>query len=56
MARAANRSTSRSRIEIIGQMLDIASNFDDNYRGKINAVSMLKMMYKGFLPCAVLAR
>ena len=36
-------------------MLDIASNFDDNYRGKINAVSMLKMMYKGFLPCADLA-
>jgi predicted transcriptional regulator len=36
-------------------MLDIASNFDDNYRGKINAVSMLKMMYKGFLPRAVLA-
>ena len=51
MARAA----SRSRIEIIGQMLDIASNFDDNYRGKINAISMLKMMYKGFLPRAVLA-
>jgi predicted transcriptional regulator len=36
-------------------MLDIASNFDDNYRKKINAVSMLMMMYKGFLPRAILA-
>ncbi len=36
-------------------MLHIASNFDENYRGKINAVSMLKMMYRGFLPCADLA-
>jgi predicted transcriptional regulator len=40
----------RSKIEIIGQILEIVSNFDDNYGGKINAVSMLKMMYKGFLP------
>jgi predicted transcriptional regulator len=38
-----------SKIEIIGQIVEIVSNFDDNYRGKINAVSMLKMMYKGFL-------
>ena len=39
-----------SKIEIIGQILEIVSNFDDNYRGRINAVSVLKMMYKGFLP------
>lgn len=42
-----------SKIEIIGQILEIVSNFDDNYRGKINAVSMLKMIYKGFLPMLV---
>src|SRR5712691_10091889 len=37
-------------------MLEIATNFtDDNYRANINAISMLKMMYKGFLPHAVLA-
>jgi predicted transcriptional regulator len=47
---------SRSRTEIIGQMLEIASNFtDEDYRVNRNAVSKLKMMYKGFLPYAVLA-
>jgi hypothetical protein len=40
----------RSKIDIIGQILEIASNFDDIYRGKIDAVTLLKMMYKGFLP------
>src|SRR5437899_82601 len=51
-----DRAVSRSRTEIIGQMLEIATNFtDDNYRGNTNAISILKMMYKGFLPYAVLA-
>jgi predicted transcriptional regulator len=46
----------RSRAEIIKQMLEIASNFtDEDYRVNRNAVSKLKMMYKGFLPYAVLA-
>lgn len=47
---------SRSRTEIIGQMLEIANNFtDENYRGNRDAGSMLKTMYKGFLPYDVLA-
>jgi predicted transcriptional regulator len=46
----------RSKAEIIGQMLEIASNFiEEEYRVDRNAVSKLKMMYKGFLPYAVLA-
>jgi hypothetical protein len=37
-------------------MLEIASNFtEEDYRVDRNAVSKLKMMYKGFLPYAVLA-
>ena len=51
-----DRAVIRSRTEIIGQMLEIATNFaDDNYRGNTNAISILKMMYKGFLPYAELA-
>jgi predicted transcriptional regulator len=50
-----DRVVSRSKTEIIGQMLEIANNFtDDNYRGNRNAVSKLKTMYKGFLPYDVL--
>ena len=47
---------SRSRTEIIGQMLEIANNFtDDNHPSNRNAVSKLKTMYNGFLPNDVLA-
>jgi len=47
---------SRSSTEIIGQMLEIANSFtDDNYRSTRNPIGNLKMLYKGFLPYAVLA-
>jgi predicted transcriptional regulator len=36
-------------------MLEIASNFSEDCWVNRNAVSKLKMMYKGFLPYAVLA-
>jgi predicted transcriptional regulator len=50
-----DRAVSRSRTEIIGQMLEIANNITDEiYRGNRNTVSKLKMMYKGFLPHDVL--
>ena len=50
-----DRAVSKLRAEIIGQMLEIATNFiDDNYLENTNAISILKMMYKGFLPYAVL--
>lgn len=45
----------RSKIEILGQMLEIANNFtNEGYLANRNAVSKLKMMYKGFLPYAQL--
>jgi predicted transcriptional regulator len=46
----------RSKTEILGQMLEIANNFtNEDYRSNRNAISHLKMMYKGFLPYAMLA-
>ena len=45
----------RSRTEILGQMLEIANNStNEGYRVNRNAISKLKMMYKGFLPYAQL--
>jgi len=45
----------RSKTEILGQMLEIANNFtNEGYLANRNAVSKLKMMYKGFLPYAQL--
>jgi hypothetical protein len=47
---------SRLRTEIIGQILEIAKNFTiEHYLSNLKAISKLKMMYKGFLPCCLLA-